>query len=181
MAGNRETNSHSIGANGSGPPGRHNPADPSTTGAQDKVNLQDKVALIVNGTSTDSQALALALARKGMHVILLYFDEQHRSAAAIKERVEAQERRCLLISGMDLGGGAGDDIDEKRFAKQTIHRIIETFGRLDVFINLSDQPSPHNGDGAPLSHIPSLRSLLFPNLPIMKAALNQIAEPDPDG
>jgi len=181
MTGNREADLHLIGANGSGPSGGDRSSDPLAAGAPDEVDLRDKVALIVDGKTTDGQALAVALARWGMHIILLYFHEEHRSAVVIKERVEAHERHCLLISWADLGDGDAADVDAQRFSEQAMERIRETFGRLDVFVNLSAHPRPLDGDSTPQTQRRSLRSRLFPHLNIMKAALHQIAESDPDG
>ncbi len=174
MAGNRENDPLPNGANGSGPPGRERPTDPLAAGVHGQVDLQDKVALIVGGMTADGQALALAFARRGMDIVLLYFGEEHRSAAAIKEQVEAHERRCLLISWID----AGSDADEKRFAKHAMQHVRETFGRLDVFINLSTRPHSLNGNGASQAQKQSLRSRLLPHLKITKAALSQIVESD---
>lgn len=179
MADNDGIDPHLIGANGSGPSGRSHPAERSS-GAGDEVDLQDKVALILDGTTADAQGLALALARRGMHVIFLYFREEHGPAAAVKDQVEAQERRCLLISWADLCDDDGAKADAKRFAQQAMEQIRANFGGLDVFVDLSARPRPLNKDGAPQTQKPSLRARLFPHLNIMKAALNQIAESDPD-
>ena len=178
MAGNRENDPLPNGANGSGPYGRDRPADPLAAGAQDQVDLQDKVALIVGGTTGDGQALALAFARRGMDIVLLYFGEGHHSAAAVKEQVEAHGRRCLLISWADFGS----DGNENRFAKQAMQHVRETFGRLDVFINLSARSHAlnGNGNGASEAQKKSLRSRLFPHLKITKAALGQIVESGPE-
>lgn len=180
MAGNRGIDPHPTDANGSGPPGKVRPADLFGVGAEDQVDLQDKVALIVDGATADSRTLALALARRGMHVTFLYFHEEHRLAAAVKEQIEAQERRCLLISWADLAGDAPDVVEGDRFAEWTMEHIRETFGRLDVFVNLSTHQRPLNGDDAPPAQRQNLRSRLFPHLNITKEALSQIAETDPD-
>lgn len=175
MDGNRGTDIHLIGANGSGPSGRDRQTDSLASGTQDDVDLRDKVALIVAGASGDSQALALAFARRGMHIVLLSFHDEHQTAAAIKEQVEGQKRRCLLISWRDHG-----EANERRFAERAMQQIRETFGRLDVFVNLGPPPRHQNGDSVPAEQKPDLRARLFPHLKIMKAALNQIAESDPD-
>lgn len=176
MAGNRGTNPHLNGANGAGPSGRHRPADPSAGSVPGDVDLQDKVVLIVDGTSADGQALALAFARRGMHVTILCVHDERQAASAIKEQIEAQDRRCLLISWAERNGAAS----EKQFAEHAMQQIRETFGRLDVFINLSTPPRRQNGDGLPAEQKPDLRSRLFPHLKLMKAALGEIARSDPD-
>lgn len=181
MVGNHGIHAHSFGANGSGPRGRDRSADPSIPAVQEEVDLRDKVALIVDGPTADGEALALALARRGMHIIFLFFHEEHVPAAAVKEQVEAQERQCLLISWQELRDSAGDGTGEKRTAEQAMHLIAKSFDRLDVFINLSPQPHRVNGDHFPQAEKPALRSRLLPHLNIMTAALNQMTQSDPDG
>lgn len=176
MVGNRGTDPHLNGANGAGPSGRHRPADPSTDSAPGNVDLQDKVALIVDGTSADGQALALAFAGRGMHVTIICVHDERQAASAIKEQVEAQGRRCLLISWVERSSAAS----QKQFAEHAMQQIRETFGRLDVFVNLSPPLRPQNGDGLPDEQKPDLRSRLFPHLKLMKAALGEIARSDPD-
>lgn len=174
MSANRETEPHQSGANGSGPSGRDRPVDSLASERQGGADLKGKVVLIVDGTTDDGQALALAFARRGMHVALLYFNQEHHSAAAVKKKVEAQERRCLLISWADLSERAGGE----QSARQVMHQITETFGRLDVFVNLSTDSRPLNGDGRAESQRPNLRSRLFPHLHITQAALRQIVKSD---
>lgn len=177
MPGNRGNDRQRTEPNGTGPSGREIPADDVAPAHEGGVDLQDKVALIVDGTAADGQTLALALARRGMHVILLYFHEKHQLASALKEKVEAQERRCLLISRV----GFAADNEGKHFVEHAMQQIRETFGRLDVFVNLSTSPRILNGNGAGQVQGPKLGSRLFPNLDIMKAALNRIVESEHGG
>jgi NAD(P)-dependent dehydrogenase (short-subunit alcohol dehydrogenase family) len=87
--------------------------------------LADKVALITGGDSGIGRAVAILFAREGADIALAYLNE-HEDARLTKERVEAEGRRCVLISG---------DVKSQRFCEKAVARMIKQFGRLDVLVN----------------------------------------------
>jgi len=87
--------------------------------------LQDKVALITGGDSGIGRAAAIAFAKEGAHVVVVYLDE-HRDARETRSLVEAQDRRCLLIAG---------DVGQEEFCRQAVRQTIAEFKRLDVLVN----------------------------------------------
>jgi NAD(P)-dependent dehydrogenase (short-subunit alcohol dehydrogenase family) len=87
--------------------------------------LADKVALITGGDSGIGRAVAIFFAREGADIALAYLNE-HDDARLTKERVEAEGRRCMLISG---------DVKSERFCEKAVSRTIKEFGRLDVLVN----------------------------------------------
>ncbi len=57
----------------------------------------------------------------------MYLDE-HSDAKETRRAVEAEGRRCILISG---------DVRDPRFCKEAVKRTIDAFGKLDVLVNNS--------------------------------------------
>lgn len=135
----------------------------------DPVNLEDKVALIVGGASDAGEELAISFAERGMDLAIIFFDERHEQARAIKDAVEGLGRRCLLIHG------AGADAENDReFARWALKRILTTLGRLDVYVNVSDRAFALYSKDVDASKPEALGSAFLPRLPIMKEALDHI-------
>jgi len=87
--------------------------------------LNDKVAIITGGDSGQGRAIALAYAKEGADVVIVYLNE-HTDAEETKHVVEQKGRRCLTIAG---------DIGSEAFCQQVITRTIEAFGKLDILVN----------------------------------------------
>src|SRR5205814_2676588 len=63
--------------------------------------LQNKVALITGGDSGIGRAVAIAFAKEGANISIVYLDE-HKDAKETQRLVEEHGRRCILIPG-DVG------------------------------------------------------------------------------
>lgn len=94
--------------------------------------LQDKVALITGGDSGIGRAVALAFAKEGAHVAIVYLNE-HGDAGETKRRVEAEGRRCLAIAG---------DVGDEQFCRQTVRQTLTEWGRLDILVNNAAEQHP---------------------------------------
>jgi NAD(P)-dependent dehydrogenase (short-subunit alcohol dehydrogenase family) len=90
------------------------------------VDLTDKVALITGGKRI-GLAVAGAVAARGVDVALSYSRSRAEAEEAV-ERVRAASRRGMAVQA-DLSQGDG--------AEALVSRVVETFGRLDILINMA--------------------------------------------
>src|ERR671921_2198512 len=63
--------------------------------------LSERVALITGGDSGIGRAVAVAFAKEGADVAIVYLNE-HDDAQETKRQVEAEGRKCVTIAG-DIG------------------------------------------------------------------------------
>ncbi|MEX0760638.1 MAG: SDR family NAD(P)-dependent oxidoreductase, partial [Tistlia sp.] len=87
--------------------------------------LADKVALISGGDSGIGRAVALAMAREGAAVAILYLDETEDAEDTVR-LVEEEGRPALAIAG---------DIGDEAFCRDAVAQTLKRFGRLDVLVN----------------------------------------------
>lgn len=87
--------------------------------------LKDKVAVITGGDSGQGRAIAVAFAKEGADIVIVYLNE-HTDAEETKQFVEQIGRRCLIIAG---------DIGREAFCKQVVEQTIKQFGKLDILVN----------------------------------------------
>lgn len=86
--------------------------------------LKDKVAILTGGDSGIGRATAIAFAKEGADLAIVYLYE-HEDAQATKRRVEELGRRCLLIPG---------DLRQEAFCKAVIHHTLHHFGKIDILV-----------------------------------------------
>lgn len=101
--------------------------------------LQDKVAIITGGDSGIGRAVAVLFAREGADVAVLYLAE-HKDAKATRKCVEAEGRRCLLISG---------DVRDPKLCARAVRKTLKAFGKLDILVN----------NAAFQQHVPSITDI----------------------
>lgn len=87
--------------------------------------LKDCVAIITGGDSGIGRSVAVLYAREGADVAIVYLDEQE-DAEETKRMVEAEGRRCLLISG---------DVSSRDFCRDAVEQTVRRFGKLDILVN----------------------------------------------
>lgn len=87
--------------------------------------LQDKVALITGGDSGIGRAVAIAFAKEGADVSVVYLEE-HKDAKETERLVEQHGRKCLLIDG---------DVGDEKFCQKAIKQTADEFGRIDILVN----------------------------------------------
>ncbi|MBD0305769.1 MAG: SDR family oxidoreductase [Nitrospiraceae bacterium] len=96
--------------------------------------LERKVALITGGDSGIGRAIAIAFAREGADVAIVYLNE-HTDAEETKRLVEKEGRRCLAIAG---------DVGNEQFCRESVERTVSEFRRLDVLINNAAEQHPQD-------------------------------------
>jgi len=94
--------------------------------------LKGKVALITGGDSGIGRAAAIAFAKEGANVAVVYLEE-HQDAQETRKYIEAEGRECVLISG---------DVADAQFCKKMVDTTLASFGRLDVLVNNAAQQYP---------------------------------------
>ena len=87
--------------------------------------LKDKVALITGGDSGIGRAVAVAMAREGAKIAIVYLEEDE-DAENTKAACEIEGSDALLIAG---------DVGDEQFCRQAIDRVIREFGRIDILVN----------------------------------------------
>ncbi|MFC0557962.1 SDR family oxidoreductase [Halalkalibacter alkalisediminis] len=110
-------------------PGIESKMDPSPV--YDDLNykgsnkLKNKVVLITGGDSGIGRSVAIAFAKEGAKLSIVYLEE-HEDATKTKAEVERYNGECLLIAG---------DIGDESFCQQAIQQTIEQYGQIDCLIN----------------------------------------------
>lgn len=94
--------------------------------------LREKVALITGGDSGIGRAVAVAYAKEGADVVIVYLNE-HADAEKTKAMVEEEGRRCLVIAG---------DVGNERFCHEAVERTVQEYGHLDILVNNAAEQHP---------------------------------------
>jgi len=94
--------------------------------------LEGKVALVTGGDSGIGRAVAIAFAREGADVAIVYLNE-HKDAEETRKLVEKEGRKCLPIAG---------DLGYESFCRQVVEQTVKELGRLDVLVNNAAEQHP---------------------------------------
>ncbi|BFH64450.1 MULTISPECIES: SDR family oxidoreductase [Paenibacillus] len=94
--------------------------------------LKDKKAIITGGDSGIGRAVAVAFAKEGADISIIYLNE-HGDAQETKRLVEQKGRKCLLIAG---------DIGDEAFCKNAVNQSVKELGGLDILINNAAEQHP---------------------------------------
>jgi NAD(P)-dependent dehydrogenase (short-subunit alcohol dehydrogenase family) len=96
--------------------------------------LTGKVALITGGDSGIGRAAAIAFAREGANVAIVYLNE-HKDAEQTRREVRKAGRKCLTIAG---------DVGDEQFCRAAIEQTVKELGRLDVLVNNAAEQHPQD-------------------------------------
>jgi NAD(P)-dependent dehydrogenase (short-subunit alcohol dehydrogenase family) len=130
--------------------------------------LQDKVALITGSDSGIGRAVAIAFAKEGADVAILYLNE-HDDAKETKRLVEEQGRRAVAIAG---------DIGDEAFCQQAVQQTVDEFGKLDVLVNNAAEQHPQQSieDISAQQLERTFRTNIFGMFFMTKAAMKHLKE-----
>ncbi|QIR39015.1 SDR family oxidoreductase [Tolypothrix sp. PCC 7910] len=154
------------------PPGKESEMQPKPKADDAKYQgsgkLKDKVALITGGDSGIGRAVAIAFAKEGADVAIVYLNE-HDDAKETKHLVEQQGRRAVAIAG---------DIGDENFCQQTIQQTIGEFGKLDILVNNAAEQHPQESieDITKEQLERTFRTNIFSMFFLTKAALKHLQE-----
>lgn len=95
----------------------------------DSKKLKDKIALISGGDSGIGRAVAIAFAREGAKIAILYLNE-NEDANITKKEIESLNGECILISG---------DIRDEAFCISAIEEVVNKFGKINILVNNSGE------------------------------------------
>jgi NAD(P)-dependent dehydrogenase (short-subunit alcohol dehydrogenase family) len=87
--------------------------------------LQGKIALITGGDSGIGRAVAVAMAREGASIAIVYLDE-HEDAEETVRLVGEEGGKAIKIAG---------DIGAESFCEKAVAQTLKEFGRLDILVN----------------------------------------------
>lgn len=94
--------------------------------------LDGKVAIITGGDSGIGRAVAIAFAKEGAHVAVLYLNE-HKDARETKRLVGEEGGECLLLPG---------DVGQEKHCREAVKQVVKTFGRVDILVNNAAEQHP---------------------------------------
>ena len=125
--------------------------------------LQGKVALITGGDSGIGRAVAIAFAKEGANVAIVYLNE-HKDAEETRSMVAEYEGSCLLLAG---------DIGDEEFCRNAVLETVEKLERLDILVNNAAVQYPQESvmdiSADQLMH--TFRTNIFAMFYMIKAAL----------
>jgi len=117
-------------------PGREHEMRPRPRAEDEKHRgtgkLRNKVAIITGGDSGIGRAVAIAFAREGADVSVVYLEEE-KDANETRRLVEKEGHECLLIRG---------DLGQEEFCRKAVEQTVKEFGKLDVLVNNAAEQHP---------------------------------------
>jgi NAD(P)-dependent dehydrogenase (short-subunit alcohol dehydrogenase family) len=130
--------------------------------------LEGKVALVTGGDSGIGKAAAIAFAKEGADVAIVYLNEQ-KDAEETKCEIEQEGRRCVLIAG---------DVGDEQFCQSAIEQATKELGGLDVLVNNAAEQHPQESieDITSEQLERTFRTNIFSMFYMTKAALKHLKE-----
>lgn len=96
--------------------------------------LEGKVAIITGGDSGIGRAVAIAFAKEGADLAIIYRDE-HADAQSTQSRIRELGKKCFLLSG---------DIGVEAFCSKAVSDVIQNFGHLEILVNNAGEQHVQN-------------------------------------
>lgn len=130
--------------------------------------LEGKVAIITGGDSGIGRAVALAYAKEGAKVVIVY-NIADKDANDTKDAIEAYKGEVLLVKG---------DISDSLFNNQLVEQTISTYGALDILVNNAavQQPQKNLQDITDQQLEKTFKTNIFSMFYLTRAALPHLKE-----
>jgi NAD(P)-dependent dehydrogenase (short-subunit alcohol dehydrogenase family) len=87
--------------------------------------LKNKTAIITGGDSGIGRAVAVAFAKQGADVVIIYYNET-ADANQTKAIVEGYHQKCTLIPG---------DLCQSDFCAEIVRKTLSEYGKIDILVN----------------------------------------------
>ncbi|SDM58599.1 NAD(P)-dependent dehydrogenase, short-chain alcohol dehydrogenase family [Fictibacillus solisalsi] len=128
--------------------------------------LKGKAAIVTGGDSGIGKSAAIAFAKEGADIAIVYLDEQ-QDAEETKSLIEQEGVRCILFSG---------DLGDENFCKDVIEKTVGEFGKLDILVNNAGEQHPQNSleDITAEQLEKTFRTNIFSMFYLTKAALKHL-------
>lgn len=94
--------------------------------------LKDRVAIVSGGDSGIGRATALAMAREGARIAIIYLEED-KDAERSRQMVEEEGGEALLLRG---------DVGDEAFCREAVQKTADRFGRIDILVNNAAEQHP---------------------------------------
>ena len=132
--------------------------------------LAGRVALITGGDSGIGRAVAIAFAREGASIAVVYLNE-HDDAKETSRLIEDSGGQCLLLAG---------DIAREPFCKQAVEKTVKEFGKLNILVNNAAEQHPQKSiaDIDSRQLIRTFETNIFAMFHLAKAALPHLQAGD---
>ncbi|MGW8317652.1 MAG: hypothetical protein ACWGPS_00295 [Candidatus Promineifilaceae bacterium] len=147
---------------------------PSVSPETPALPLEGQVVLLIGGTRSGDRQLIRSLAARGADIVLVYLHEIDGPVRQLQREVGAYGRRCLIITGLLMN---------ETFARQVIDQVLHTFGRIDIFLDLSTTSTHgtawHKYGGLNAVMRETEPGAILPNPNILSLALSQMLQQPP--
>jgi NAD(P)-dependent dehydrogenase (short-subunit alcohol dehydrogenase family) len=102
------------------------PPDHGETGYKGSGRLMGRKALITGGDSGMGRAAAIAYAREGADVAIVYYPTEEPDAKEVEQLIKAEGKKCVKIPG---------DLRQEKFCAELVDRAVAGLGGLDIVVS----------------------------------------------
>lgn len=130
--------------------------------------LVGKAALVTGGDSGIGAAAAIAFAKEGADVAIVYYSSDD-DAHAVVDRIRELGRRALALKG---------DVGDESFCRSAVERVMGEWGRLDVLVNDAGEQTPAESvrDITEAQLVRTFQTNIFGMFFMVKAALSHLPQ-----
>lgn len=133
--------------------------------------LKNKVALITGGDSGIGRAIAVHFAREGADIAIVYKEEEQKDAEETARMIEAEGRKCILIT---------IDLRNPESATSVVEKTINEFGKINILVNNAAEQFPKERleEISYEQLLDTFKTNIFPHFMVSKAALKHMNDGD---